>query len=166
MLNTTGANKYAFQILPLLLDGCRSPEASIRQSALYGLGSVAEHRPQLFQAVAQDALTRIMAVITAPNSRYCCHLCTVLCPHVLSHPLRAVSVYILPICYLLIIAMLMAVQTYELCGKQMSCMSLKRKTSSAACPNLLRFGMARDQYMSVCAEMMPTGMLQRMLCQR
>ncbi|KAA6426387.1 MAG: Embryo defective [Trebouxia sp. A1-2] len=64
-----GANKYAFQILPLLLDGCRSPEASIRQSALYGLGSVAEHRPQLFQAVAQDALTRIMAVITAPNSR-------------------------------------------------------------------------------------------------
>ncbi len=75
VLNTTGANKYAFQILPLLLDGCRSPEASIRQSALYGLGSVAEHRPQLFQAVAQDALTRIMAVISAPNSRYCCHLC-------------------------------------------------------------------------------------------
>ena len=75
VLHTTGANKYAFQILPLLLDGCRSPEASIRQSALYGLGSVAEQRPQLFQAVAQDALTRIMAVITAPNSRYCCHLC-------------------------------------------------------------------------------------------
>ena len=69
MMGTAGANKYASQILPMLLDGCRSSEPSIRQSALYGLGTVAEHRPQLFQAVAQDALNRIMSVITAANSR-------------------------------------------------------------------------------------------------
>ena len=64
-----GATKYANQILPLLLEGCRSPEASIRQSALYGLGAAAQKRPALFQAVASDALSRISAVITAPNSR-------------------------------------------------------------------------------------------------
>ena len=66
---SAGSTKYASQILPLLLNGCQSPEASIRQSALYGLGAAAQHRPALFQAVASDALSRISAVITAPNSR-------------------------------------------------------------------------------------------------
>lgn len=64
-----GATKYANHILPLLLNGCQSPEASIRQSALYGLGAAAQQRPALFQAVAADALNRISAVVNAPNSR-------------------------------------------------------------------------------------------------
>ena len=65
----TGANKYHEQILPLLLDMCRSPEASMRQSALYGLGTVAQHQPHLFQQIAADAISRIGQVIAAPNSR-------------------------------------------------------------------------------------------------
>ena len=64
-----GANKYHEQILPLLLDVCQSPEASIRQSALYGLGTVAQRQPHLFQKIAADAISRIGQVIAAPNSR-------------------------------------------------------------------------------------------------
>ena len=64
-----GANKYHEQILPLLLDVCRSPEASIRQSAMYGLGAIAQHQPHLFQKIAADAISRIGQVIAAPNSR-------------------------------------------------------------------------------------------------
>lgn len=64
-----GANKYHEQILPLLLDVCQSPEASLRQSALYGLGTVAQHQPHLFQTIAADAISRIGQVIAAPNSR-------------------------------------------------------------------------------------------------
>lgn len=64
-----GANKYHGQILPLLLDVCRSPEPSIRQSALYGLGAVAQHQPHLFQQIATDAISRLGEVISASNSR-------------------------------------------------------------------------------------------------
>ena len=65
-----GANKYHEQILPLLLDVCRSPEPSLRQSALYGLGAVAEHQPHLFQKIATDAISRVGQVIAASNSRW------------------------------------------------------------------------------------------------
>lgn len=57
-------------IQPLLLQHCRSPEPSVRQCAVYGLGTLAEHKPAAFQSIAGEALSCIAAMMQAPDARY------------------------------------------------------------------------------------------------
>ncbi|KAK9810031.1 hypothetical protein WJX72_003666 [[Myrmecia] bisecta] len=61
--------KYMQQILPVLLGACRERDPNLRQCAVYGVGVLAEHRPDAFQTVAAEAIANLVAVISAPNAR-------------------------------------------------------------------------------------------------
>jgi len=57
------------QAVPVLLQGCRDRAPAVRQSSVYGLGVLAEHRPEHFRPIAGEAVARMLEMITAPGSR-------------------------------------------------------------------------------------------------
>ena len=64
-----GSAQYVGQAVPVLLDGCRDRNANVRQCSVYGLGVLAEHRPEHFRPVAGEAVARMLEMVTAPGSR-------------------------------------------------------------------------------------------------
>eukprot|EP00887_Chlorella_sp_A99_P003368 scaffold26.g3368.t1 len=65
-----GAAKYAAQVLPLLLAGCSDRDPTIRQCCVYGLGTAARHRRELFAPHAPAAVAAILGVLQAPDARW------------------------------------------------------------------------------------------------
>jgi len=57
------------QVLPVLLDASKNRDPNLRQCAVYGLGVLAQHRPEGFRQVATSAIQTLLAVINAPDSR-------------------------------------------------------------------------------------------------
>ncbi|KAL4855412.1 Importin-5 [Chlorella vulgaris] len=64
-----GGEKYAAQVLPILLQGCGDRDANVRQCSVYGLGCAAQHRSQGFQPHAAAAVQAVLGLITAPDAR-------------------------------------------------------------------------------------------------
>jgi hypothetical protein len=64
-----GSDKLLPSIQPLLLQHCSSSEPTVRQCAVYGLGSLAEHKPAAFQAIATEAVSCIANIMQHPESR-------------------------------------------------------------------------------------------------
>lgn len=64
-----GSQKYMVQVLPVLLDASKHQEPHLRQCAVYGLGVLAQHRPEGFRQVAATAIQTLVSVITAPEAR-------------------------------------------------------------------------------------------------
>ena len=60
-------------VLPVLLEACKSQDANLRQSAVYGIGVLAQYRPEGFAIVAATAITTIVNIINAPDSRCLSH---------------------------------------------------------------------------------------------
>lgn len=69
-----GSQKYMAQVLPVLLEASKSQDASLRQCAAFGLGVLAEHRPEGFQQIAANAIQVLLQIINASDSRSPCHL--------------------------------------------------------------------------------------------
>ena len=72
------------QVLPVLLDASKNRDPNLRQCAVYGLGVLAEHRPEGFRQIAATAIQTLLAVINEPEARYnealyflpnCCLVC-------------------------------------------------------------------------------------------
>jgi hypothetical protein len=57
------------QVLPVLLEASKNREPNLRQCAVYGLGVLAQHRPEGFRQVAATAIQTLLAVINAAHSR-------------------------------------------------------------------------------------------------
>ncbi|KAK9821719.1 hypothetical protein WJX81_003315 [Elliptochloris bilobata] len=64
-----GSVQYMSQAVPVLLEGCRDRNANVRQCSVYGLGVLAEHRPEHFRPIAGEAVARMLEMLTAPGSR-------------------------------------------------------------------------------------------------
>jgi len=64
-----GAAKYVEQVLPQLLVGATDPDAGIRQCSVYGLGRASQHRQAAFKPHAQNALSSVLAILSAPEAR-------------------------------------------------------------------------------------------------
>lgn len=55
--------------MEVLVQGCRDPDANLRQCSVYGLGVLAQHRPQAFQSIAQTAVALLVEIISQPDAR-------------------------------------------------------------------------------------------------
>lgn len=64
-----GAAKYVNDVLPQILRGAADPDAGIRQSCVYGLGRIAEHRQADFKPHVQSAVNIVVSIIKDPESR-------------------------------------------------------------------------------------------------
>ena len=64
-----GSAKYMLQMLPVLLEACKSRDAALRQCAAFGVGILAQHRPDGFRPVAATAVSHLLAIIGAPDAR-------------------------------------------------------------------------------------------------
>ena len=69
MLAPAGSAQYVGQAVPVLLEGCRDGNANVRQCSVYGLGVLAEHRPEHFRPIAGEAVARMLEMLAAPGSR-------------------------------------------------------------------------------------------------
>lgn len=56
-------------LVEVLLQGCRDSDANLRQCSVYGLGVLAQHRPEAFQSVAQTAVALMVEMISQPDAR-------------------------------------------------------------------------------------------------
>ena len=65
----SGAAKYTAHALPHLLAGCADRDANVRQCSVYGLGVLAQLRPQAFAPHLPAALRAILAIVAAPDAR-------------------------------------------------------------------------------------------------
>eukprot|EP00252_Welwitschia_mirabilis_P001402 TRINITY_DN11268_c0_g1_i1.p1 TRINITY_DN11268_c0_g1~~TRINITY_DN11268_c0_g1_i1.p1 ORF type:complete len:1174 (+),score=249.39 TRINITY_DN11268_c0_g1_i1:398-3523(+) len=63
------AVKFYDTYLPFLLEACNDPSADVRQAAVYGIGVCAEFGGSKFKPLVGEALSRLEAVISQPNSR-------------------------------------------------------------------------------------------------
>jgi hypothetical protein len=57
------------QVLPILLEGCLVKDPDCQQCAVFGLGVLAQKRPEVLRPMAPQALTCILGMITGPNAR-------------------------------------------------------------------------------------------------
>lgn len=64
-----GAQQWLHQAIPFMLQGCQSPDANLRQCAVYGLGMIAQHRPEAFRPIATQAVSAIMTMLTSPQAK-------------------------------------------------------------------------------------------------
>lgn len=62
--------KYMVQVLPVLLDASKNRDPHLRQCAVYGLGVLAEHRPDGFRQIAATAIQTLLAVIKDAEARF------------------------------------------------------------------------------------------------
>lgn len=69
-MGPAGSAQYVSQAVPVLLEGCRDGNANVRQCSVYGLGVLAEHRPEHFRPIAGEAVARMLEMLAAPGSRY------------------------------------------------------------------------------------------------
>ncbi len=69
ILGPAGSVQYVSQAVPVLLEGCRDGNANVRQCSVYGLGVLAEHRPEHFRPIAGEAVARMLEMLAAPGSR-------------------------------------------------------------------------------------------------
>lgn len=69
-MSAAGSAKYMVQVLPVLLEASKNRDPNLRQCAVYGLGVLAEHRPEGFRQVAATAIQTLLAVINEPDARY------------------------------------------------------------------------------------------------
>lgn len=64
-----GAGKYVETLAPALLAACRSPHAGLRQTAVYGLGLIAERAPEKAAALAPRVAEVCLAMMGAADGR-------------------------------------------------------------------------------------------------
>lgn len=57
------------QVLPVLLDASKNRDPNLRQCAVYGLGALAEHRPEGFRQIAATAIQTLLAVINDAEAK-------------------------------------------------------------------------------------------------
>ena len=80
-----GARQWLPHATPVLLSACSSPDANLRQCAVYGLGVIAQHRPEAFRSIAADAISAIMTMLTSATAKsaslHCLHLPCICCAH-------------------------------------------------------------------------------------
>ena len=57
------------QVIPVLLDASKNRDPNLRQCAVYGLGVLAEFRPEGFRQIAATAIQTLLAVINDSDSR-------------------------------------------------------------------------------------------------
>jgi importin-5 len=70
-----GSQKYMGHLVEVLVQGCRDPDANLRQCSVYGLGVLAQHRPEAFQSVAQTAVTLMIDMISQPDAKWALIYC-------------------------------------------------------------------------------------------
>eukprot|EP00884_Botryococcus_braunii_P020479 jgi/Botrbrau1/7114/Bobra.0165s0131.1 len=63
------SQKYMGHLVEVLVQGCRDPDANLRQCSVYGLGVLAQHRPEAFQSIAQTALQLMVDILSQPDAR-------------------------------------------------------------------------------------------------
>lgn len=56
--------------IPVMLSSCTADDANLRQCAVYGLGVVAQHRPEAFRPITNDIVSAIMQIVTRQHSKY------------------------------------------------------------------------------------------------
>lgn len=71
---SAGSQKYMSQVLPVLLDASKNRDPNLRQCAVFGLGVLAEHRPEGFQQIAATAVQTLLQIINASDSRSTLHI--------------------------------------------------------------------------------------------
>ena len=59
-----GAQRWLPHAIPIMLTACSSDDANLKQCAVYGLGIIAQHRPEAFRPIASDAISAIMTMLT------------------------------------------------------------------------------------------------------
>lgn len=64
-----GSQKYMGHLVEVLLQGCKDCDANLRQCSVYGLGVLAQHRPEAFQSVAQNAVSLMVDMLAQPDAR-------------------------------------------------------------------------------------------------
>ena len=69
------------QVLPVLLDASKSRDPNLQQCAVYGLGVLAQHRPEGFRQIAATAIQTLLNIISSPDSR-----CMKQSPHPFQRP--------------------------------------------------------------------------------
>ena len=69
LVPVAGAQKVLPYAIPIMLSSCASDDPNLRQCAVYGLGVIAQHRPEAFRPVATEAIAAIMRMLSSHHAK-------------------------------------------------------------------------------------------------